>query len=67
MCQLKAVVERENCCETLMESVTSLEVIGDGVILSTYFEEPLTVHGVQVRSINLLTGAIMLTSKEKPV
>ncbi|WP_417911216.1 CooT family nickel-binding protein [Candidatus Electronema sp. PJ] len=65
MCQLKAVVERENYCETVMESVTSLEVIGDGVLLSTYFEEPLTVQGVRVRSINLLTGAIVLTSKEK--
>jgi predicted RNA-binding protein len=66
MCQLKAVVERENYCETLMESVTGVEVTADGVILSTYFEEPLTVQGVRVRSINLLTGAIVLTSKEQP-
>jgi len=61
MCQLKAVVEREDRCETVMESVTGLEVTEDGVILSTYFEEPLTLRGVRVRSIDLLNGSILLT------
>jgi predicted RNA-binding protein len=62
MCQLKAVVEREDCCETVMESVTSAEETAEGVILSTYFEEPLTVQGVRIKRIDLLNGAILLTS-----
>jgi predicted RNA-binding protein len=62
MCQLKAVVEWGDRCETLMESVTGVEVTEDGVILSTFFEEPMTVRGVRVRSISLLTGAIILAT-----
>ena len=62
MCQLKAVVERDNHCETVMESVTGVEVTAEGVILSTYFEEPLRVEGVKIRSIDLLSGAIVLAT-----
>jgi predicted RNA-binding protein len=60
MCQLKAVVERQGSRETVMESVTTVDVTTDGVILSTYFEEPLTLRGVRIRSVDLLNGAILL-------
>lgn len=60
MCQLKAVVERQGRRETVMESVTVVDVTADGVILSTYFEEPLTLRGVRVRSVDLLNGSILL-------
>lgn len=60
MCQLKAVVERQGSRETVMESVTTVDVTADGVILSTYFEEPLTLRGVRIRSVDLLNGAILL-------
>lgn len=62
MCQLKAVVERAGRRETVMESVTGLEVTPDGVILSTYFEEPLTVRGVRISTIDFLGGAIVLAA-----
>ncbi|MCW5198877.1 CooT family nickel-binding protein [Desulfobulbus sp. F4] len=65
MCQLKAVLERGDRCETLMESVTGMEVTEDGVILSTYFEEPLTLRGVRIRSVDLLNGAILLMEQNK--
>ncbi|MGX9726980.1 MAG: CooT family nickel-binding protein [Candidatus Electronema sp. VV] len=60
MCQLKAVVERQGSRETVMESVTGVDVTADGVVLSTYFEEPLTLRGVRIRSVDLLNGAILL-------
>lgn len=65
MCQLKAVVERQGSRETVMESVTTVDVTRDGVILSTYFEEPLTLRGVRIRSVDLLNGAILLIEQNK--
>ena len=65
MCQLKAVVERSGGVETLMESVIALEVIPNGVILTTYFEDPLTVSGVRIRRIDFLGGAVVLTEDQQ--
>uniref|UniRef100_UPI0040576C84 CooT family nickel-binding protein n=1 Tax=Candidatus Electronema sp. TaxID=2698783 RepID=UPI0040576C84 len=65
MCQLKAVVERQGSRETVMESVTGVDVTADGVVLSTYFEEPLTLRGVRIRSVDLLNGAILLMEQNK--
>ncbi len=65
MCQLKAVVERQGSRETVMESVTTVDVTADGVVLSTYFEEPLTLSGVRVRSVDLLNGFILLMADEQ--
>ncbi len=62
MCQLNAVVERDGIRETVLESVTALEVTEDGVILSTYFEEPMTVAGVSVKSIDFLGGSVLLVA-----
>jgi predicted RNA-binding protein len=62
MCQLNVVVEREGGRETVMESVTNLEVTEQGVVLSTYFEEPMTVNDVTVKSIDFLGGSVVLAS-----
>jgi predicted RNA-binding protein len=66
MCQLNVVVEREGKRETVMESITGLEVTEQGVVLSTYFEEPMTIDGVHVKSIDFLGGAVVLASEDPP-
>jgi predicted RNA-binding protein len=60
VCQINVVVEREGNREPVMESVTGLEVTEDGVVLSTFFEEPLTVRGVHIASIDFLGGSVVL-------
>ena len=69
MCQLNVVVERGANRETVMESVTGLEVTDKGITLTTFFEEPLTVSGVHVKSIDFLGGSVLLTAdrQEKSV
>ncbi len=63
MCQISAVVERGGQQETVMESVTALEVVENGVILSTFFEEPKRISDVVIEKIDFLGGAVVL----KPV
>ncbi|MCI5224147.1 MAG: CooT family nickel-binding protein [Candidatus Electrothrix sp. AR4] len=62
MCQLNVVLEREGKRETVMESITKLEVTEQGVILSTYFEDPMTLDDVCVKCIDLLGGSVVLAS-----
>jgi len=65
MCQVRAVVERDGEQETVMEAVTSLEVVEDGVVLSTFFEEPKRITDVVIRKIDFLGGAIVLRAPNK--
>ncbi|HEB68179.1 MAG TPA: CooT family nickel-binding protein [Desulfobulbus sp.] len=60
MCQISAVVERDGVQETVMESVTALEVVEDGVILSTFFEEPKKISDVVIDTIDFLGGAVVM-------
>ncbi|MCI5207626.1 MAG: CooT family nickel-binding protein [Candidatus Electrothrix sp. ATG2] len=62
MCQLNVVMEREGKQETLMEAVTGLEVTEQGIVLRTYFEEPLTVDNASIKSIDFLGGSVVLAS-----
>jgi hypothetical protein len=65
MCQLKAIVEQQDGSrEMVMESVTSVDVTPEGVVLSTYFEEPLTVPDAWIRNIDFLGGSVVLAIKE---
>ncbi len=60
MCQMsvvKCIGEKE---ELVMESVTSLEVKGSGVEVSTFFEEPKFVDDVSVSRIDFLGGKVVL-------
>ncbi|MBW2328893.1 MAG: CooT family nickel-binding protein [Deltaproteobacteria bacterium] len=60
MCQINVVVEREGEREPVMESVTGLEITADGIVLSTFFEEPLVVPDVRINSIDFLGGSVVL-------
>ena len=64
MCQLRAVIETNGKQETVMESVTALEVVDDGVVLSTFFEDPKRIDGVQVQRIDFLGGEVVLTGAD---
>lgn len=43
-----------------MESVTGLEITADGIVLSTFFEEPLVISDVRIKSIDFLGGSVLL-------
>ena len=60
MCQISVVVARDGGEEKLMDNVTSLVVAGDGVVLSTFFEEPKTVPEVVITRIDFLGGKVVL-------
>ncbi|RUM33557.1 MAG: RNA-binding protein [Desulfobulbus sp.] len=64
MCQISVVVERGGVQEPVMESVTGLEMTTQGVVLSTFFEEPVTVPDVHIKEINFLGGSVILVPNQ---
>ncbi|WP_456387203.1 CooT family nickel-binding protein [Desulfolithobacter sp.] len=66
MCQISAVLERDGSRETIMEGVTGLEVTGEGVLLTTFFEDPKLVPDVAVARIDFLGGSVVMVPREQP-
>lgn len=60
MCQISVVVERQGQQETIMENVTRLDVKQNGVVLSSFFDEPKEVPGVVISHIDFLGGKVYL-------
>jgi len=53
-------MEHDGEQEKLMDNVTGLEVTDDGVVLTTFFEEPLSVSNVVISRIDFLGGTVVL-------
>ena len=65
MCQMSVVLEHDGEQEKIMDNVTNLEVTGEGVLVSTLFEEPKLVKSAWVKNIDFLGGKVILDSKNK--
>ncbi len=66
MCQISVVVEREGEEEKILDNVTRLDVVEDGVVLSTLFEEPKEVRDVVISRIDFLGGKVSLGQSSAP-
>ena len=63
MCQMNVVLRNNGGQENIMENVTHLEVTGEGVLVSTFFEDPKLVKSARVKSIDFLGGTVTLDNK----
>jgi len=63
MCQMKIMQDKDGQQELVMEDVAQLEVVDDGIRISTLFEEPKLIPGVTIKTIDFLAGKTMLQAK----
>ena len=63
MCQMNVMFEHDGEQEQVMENATRLEVTGEGVLVSTFFEEPKLVRKARVKSIDFLGGTVTLDNR----
>ena len=56
MCQMKIMQEKDGQQELVMEDVSQLEVVEEGIRISTLFEEPKLIPGVTIKTIDFLAG-----------
>ena len=60
---MKIMLDKEGQQELVMEDVAQLEVVEDGIRISTLFEEPKLIPGVVIKTIDFLSGKAMLLEK----
>ena len=63
MCQTSVVLERDGEQEKIMDNVTSLEMLADGVRIGALFEEPMEINSVRLEKIDFMTGTVTLVGK----
>ncbi|MBW2522514.1 MAG: CooT family nickel-binding protein [Deltaproteobacteria bacterium] len=63
MCQMNVMFEHDGEQEQVMENAIRLEVTGEGVLVSTFFEEPKLVRKARVKSIDFLGGTVTLDNR----
>lgn len=63
MCQMNVVLEQDGELEKVMDNVTHLQVTGEGVLVSTLFEEPKLVKSAWVKDIDFLGGQVTLDTE----
>ena len=64
MCQMSVVLDKDGEQEVVLENVILLEVIPDGVEVSTLFDPPKQVTGCRVQRMDFNTGQVTLVSSE---
>jgi len=60
MCQTSAFVEKDGSEEMLLENVTSLEVLDNGLRIATLFEGAQDFPGLAIRKIDFSGGKLYL-------
>jgi predicted RNA-binding protein len=60
---MKIMQDKDGQQELVMEDVAQLEVVDDGIRISTLFEEPKLIPGVTIKTIDFLAGKTMLQAK----
>jgi len=63
MCQTSVVIDRKGEQEKIMENVTSLEMLADGVRIATLFEEPREISSVRLEKIDFMSGTVILVEQ----
>ena len=63
MCQMNVMLDHDGEQEKIMENATHLEVTDEGVLVSTFFEEPKLVRSAWVKNIDFLGGTVTLDQK----
>ena len=60
---MTVVLDQDDGQEKIMENATHLEVTGEGVLVSTFFEEPKLVKSAWIKNIDFLGGTVTLDKK----
>ena len=64
MCQTSVLMEKDGGQELLLENVTNLEVLSDGLQITTLFEGTKSWPGVAIRRIDFSAGKVYLYQRQ---
>jgi predicted RNA-binding protein len=59
------LVEKDNKTEKILEEVIKVEIMNNGIMVSSYFEEPKFIDNVRIKEIDCLGSTVTLLEMEK--
>lgn len=65
MCQMCVLVEKDNKTEKILEEVIKVEIMNNGIMVSSYFEDPKFIDNVRIKEIDCLGSTVTLLEMEK--
>lgn len=63
MCEIKVVMDQDGTEQLLMENVTRLDVLENGISITSLFEGPKEISQAVVRNIDFLAGKVFLEQR----
>ena len=65
MCQMCVVVEKGEKKEKIIEEVVKIEIKANGIMISTFFDEPKFIDNVIIKEIDCLGSTVTLIDMER--
>ena len=67
MCQMCVVVEKGEKTEKIIEEVVKVEIKNNGIMVSTFFDDPKFIDNVMIKEIDCLGSTVTLLDREEIV
>ena len=65
MCQMCVVVEKGEKTEKILEEVVKVEIKNNGIMVSTFFDDPKFIDNVTIKEIDCLGSTVTLLNREE--
>ena len=67
MCQMCVVVEKGEKTEKIIEEVVKVEILNNGIMVSTFFDDPKFIDNVMIKEIDCLGSTVTLLDREEKI
>ena len=65
MCQMSVVIQKEEKTDKIIEEVVKVEIINNGIQVSTFFDDPKFIDNVMIKEIDCLGSTVTLLDREE--
>ena len=64
MCQMSVLIQKAKKTEEIIEEVVKVEIIDNGIQVSTFFDDPKFIDNVMIKEIDCLGSTVTLSDRE---
>jgi predicted RNA-binding protein len=65
MCQMSVVLQKAEKTEKIIEEVVKVEIKNNGIMVSTFFDDPKFIDNVMIKEIDCLGSTVTLLDREE--
>ena len=65
MCQMSVVIQKAGKKEKIIEEVVKVEIMDNGIMVSSFFDDPKFIDNVMIKEIDCLGSTVTLLNREE--